>query len=35
MSCYSDDDIQEALNQLKRQGNRVTLHLLEGGGPSA
>lgn len=35
LSFYDDEDIQAALDGLKRQGNRVTFHLLEGGGPSA
>lgn len=34
LSCYEDEDIRSALEQLKRRGNRVTFHKLEGGGPN-
>ncbi len=32
LSCYDSPDMQEGLSKLRRQGNRVTLHLLPGQG---
>lgn len=31
LSFYNDEDIQNAINQLELRGNRVTLHVLDGG----
>ncbi len=37
LSCYDSEDVQEGINTLRRQGNRVLLHLLpragQGGDP--
>lgn len=30
LSCYNSEDIQAGLDRLRRQGNQVTLHILEG-----
>jgi aryl carrier-like protein len=29
LSCYDSPDVQAGLDKLRRQGNQVTLHLLE------
>ena len=29
LSCYDSPDVQAGLERLRRQGNQVTLHLLE------
>lgn len=31
LSCYDSPSMQNAIEQLRKQGNQVTLHLLEGG----
>ena len=31
LSCYDSPSIQNAIEELRQQGNQVTLHLLEGG----
>lgn len=32
LSCYESDEIREAVTRLRRRGNQVTFHRLEGGG---
>ena len=32
LSCYDSPDVQAGLEKLRRQGNQVTLHILEQGG---
>jgi hypothetical protein len=29
LSCYDSEEVQHGLDKLRRQGNQVTLHLLE------
>jgi hypothetical protein len=29
LSCYDSPDVQSGLEKLRRQGNHVTLHILE------
>ena len=29
LSCYDSEDVQSCLERLRRQGNQVTLHLLD------
>ena len=31
LSCYDSESVQEGLEKLRRQGNQVTLHILERG----
>ena len=35
LTCYESEALHEQINRLSRQGNRVTLHVLDGGGGAA
>ena len=31
LSCYDSDTVRSSLDELRRHGNQVTFHILEGG----